>query len=140
MSELDTAIKLAVDAHAGQTDKGGQPYILHVLRVMLAQTDDTARIVGVLHDVVEDSDVGHGDILALFGEVVHDAVFAMTRQEGEDYCDFVRRAIANPIARRVKVADLHDNLDDARAVSDAEKAKRLREKYLKALQIVEDTE
>lgn len=140
MNELDTAIKLAVDAHAGQTDKGGQPYILHVLRVMLAQTDNTARIVGVLHDVVEDSDIGHADILTLFGDVVHDAVFAITRQDGEDYFDFVRRAIANPIARRVKVADLHDNLDDSRAVADADKAKRLREKYLKALQIVEDTE
>lgn len=111
MSDLSTAIKLAVDAHYGQVDKSGQPYILHPLRVMLAQERQDDRIAAVLHDVVEDSDsVGHGDILALFGADVHEAVFALTRQPDEEYRAFIRRAKSNPIARRVKIADILDNL------------------------------
>lgn len=138
MSDLDTAIKFAVDAHEGQTDKAGQPYILHPLRVMLAQDNELARIVGVLHDIVEDSAVGHGDILAIFGEEVHAAVFAISRQGGEDYFDFVRRAISNPIARQVKIADLRDNMDVSRALPDDEKNRARLEKYRKAMAIIEE--
>lgn len=136
MSDLSTAIKMAVDAHYGQVDKAGEPYILHPLRVMLAQTGDDERIVGVLHDVVEDSGVGHGDILALFGEQIHAAVYAISRQEGEDYFDFVRRAAANPIARSVKIADLRDNLSQTRKAFDDPKGAARREKYLKALDML----
>lgn len=111
MSDLSRAIGVAVDAHYGQYDKNGEPYILHPLRVMLAQTDEVSRVVAVLHDTVEDSKtVGHGDILALFGESVHAAIFALTRQEDEKYEDFISRAKENPIARRVKIADIKDNL------------------------------
>ncbi len=139
MSDLDTAIKLAVDAHAGQTDKAGMPYILHPLRVMLAQDNETARIVGVLHDVVEDSGISHDDILAIFGEEVHAAVFAISRQEGEDYFAFVRRAISNPIARQVKIADLRDNMDVSRALPDDEKNRTRMVKYREAMAIIEET-
>lgn len=129
---LNEAIKLAVDAHAGQVDKAGEPYILHPLRVMQAVFSETDRVVAVLHDVVEDSStVGLGDILALFGEEVRAAVDALTRRDGEDYFDYVRRAKANPIARRVKWADLCDNLrpadDDCTDAGD-----RRRRKYQKA--------
>lgn len=111
MSDLNTAIKIAVDAHEGQVDKAGEPYVLHPLRVMLAMDNDRDRIVAVLHDVVEDSDkIGLGDILALFGEGIWAAVDAVTRRDGETYTDFIKRASTNEIGRRVKIADLRDNL------------------------------
>jgi len=138
MSDLDRAIALAVDAHAGQLDKGGQPYILHPLRVMLAQHVEATRIAAVLHDVIEDSEkVGHGDILAMFGSDIHEAVFALTRQEGEDYFDYVRRAGSNTIAREVKIADLCDNLDKNRLVTDDANGPSRRRKYRQALAILE---
>jgi (p)ppGpp synthase/HD superfamily hydrolase len=111
MSDLNTAIKIAIDAHAGQVDKAGEPYILHPLRVMLAMQTEIGRIVGVLHDVVEDSDlVGLGDILAFFGPEVRDAVDAVTRRHGENYAAFIERASRNPLGREVKIADLRDNV------------------------------
>lgn len=112
---LTEAIRIALMAHHGQTDKSGQPYILHPLRVMMAMENDTDRVVAVLHDAVEDCDaVGHGDILAFFGEEVHAAVFAITRQKGETYAAFIDRCKANEIARRVKLADIADNLSEER--------------------------
>lgn len=114
--DLATAIILAAEAHDGQVDKNGQPYILHPLRVMLAQDGNEERIAAVLHDVVEDTDlIGLGDILAIFGEEIREAVDSVTRREGEDYFDYVVRAKANPIGRQVKIADLNDNMDRGRA-------------------------
>lgn len=128
---LEEAINVAVAAHEHQSDKNGQPYILHPLRVMLAMETDEERVVAVLHDVIEDSPHwGHGDILALFGEDVHAAVYALTRQEDETYADFILRAKANPIARKVKIADIKDNLRPG--------AEHLRDRYLKALEVLED--
>lgn len=130
MHELNDAIKFAADAHAGQVDKAGEPYILHPLRVMLAVRSSDERIAAVLHDTVEDNPrVGHGDILALFGETVHAAVFALTRQDGETYRDFIDRCAANPIARAVKLADIADNLSPARSDSLPE---HLRDRYVAA--------
>lgn len=132
MSDLNRAIELANEAHWDQTDKNGEPYILHPLRVMLAQEDEVSRVVAVLHDTVEDSDtVGHGDILALFGASVHAAVFALTRQGGETYESFILRAKADPIARRVKIADIKDNLRPG--------AEHLKPRYEKALGVLEET-
>lgn len=107
---LDEAIAMAVKAHAGQVDKGGAPYILHPLRVMLAQDTVEAQIVGVLHDVVEDSDVPLHFVAWTFGGEIADAVDAVTRRDGEDYFTYVERAGSNQIGRKVKVADLRDNL------------------------------
>jgi len=134
MTDLNRAIEVAVDAHLSQYDKNGEPYILHPLRVMLAQDDEVSRIVAVLHDVVEDStSVGHGDILALFGESIHEAVFALTRQDGESYEDFIQRAKSNPISRRVKIADIKDNMRPG--------AEHLLPRYKKALAaLMEDTQ
>ncbi|OWK29807.1 HD domain-containing protein [Sphingomonas mucosissima] len=100
-SLLDAAIVLATDAHRGQVDKAGAPYILHPLRVMLAQADDARRIAAVLHDVVEDCAVAPDTIRARFGDAVADAVVALTRRHDEDYDAFVTRCAADPIARDV---------------------------------------
>lgn len=118
MARLDEAIKFATDAHVGQVDRAGEPYILHPLRVMLSVSTDDERIAAVLHDVVEDNPhVGHRDILALFGPIIHEAVFALTRQDGEVYADFIARCSLNPIARKVKLADIDDNLAPWRSSS-----------------------
>lgn len=111
---LTEAITIAAQAHDGQTDKAGQPYILHCLRVMLAMNSDTDRIVAVLHDVLEDAtDWQIGD-LGDFGPGVEGAVDALTRRDREDYFHYIDRVAANPIAVRVKLADLRDNLDPDR--------------------------
>jgi len=128
MTDLEHAIDMAVNLHAGQVDKSGQPYILHPLRVMLSLEGEVDMIVGILHDVVEDCGVGHGDILALFGEDVWSAVIALTRDEDESYEDFIRRAKANEIARRVKIADILDNMRPG--------AEHLLPRYEKALAIL----
>lgn len=130
---LDEAIVLATGAHRGQVDKAGAPYILHPLRVMLAQTDDVRRMAAVLHDVVEDCGIAPDTLRARFGDVVADAVIALTRNEGEDYDAFIARCAANPVARDVKRADIGDNLDLSRlaVVTDRDQARAA--KYKRAL-------
>jgi len=111
---LSAAIALAATAHAGQVDKGGRPYILHVLRVMLACQTEQERTVAALHDVVEDCGYTVSDIRAQFGGAVAAGVDAMTRRDGESYTAFIERCASDPIARVVKLADLADNMDVSR--------------------------
>ena len=133
MIGLNEAITLAVSAHAGQTDKAGEPYILHVLRVMLAQKDVETMTVAALHDVVEDTDITISDLQeAGWSTRVVAAVDALTHRDGEDYFDFTRRAASNELARPVKIADLRDNL---RQSTDAGAQDR-RTRYLEALALL----
>lgn len=112
---LEDAIVLAAQAHRGQLEKAGRPYILHPLRVMLGVATETERIAAVLHDVVEDTQVTLADIAAAgFASEVVVAVDALTHRADESYEDYVERAAANPIAHSVKVADLRDNMDLSR--------------------------
>jgi (p)ppGpp synthase/HD superfamily hydrolase len=124
-----TAISIAYNAHDGQKDKNGEPYILHPIRVMMSAGDDEdLSIIAVLHDVIEDGELyetandlaRHG-----FGPHVIAAVDALTRRPGEDYSEYVKRASENRFARKVKLADLRDNLRPG--------APHLREKYEKAI-------
>lgn len=115
MPTVERAIAIAAEAHTGQVDKAGQAYILHPLRVMLAQNSDAGRIVGVLHDVVEDTDWTFEQLRREgFGQDVLKALEAITRRSEETYEEFVQRAVENPIARPVKRADLLDNCDMGR--------------------------
>jgi len=115
---LNAAIRIALDAHADQTDKAGLPYILHPLRVMLMMEDEPCRIVAVMHDVAEDCEHGWQDIdEAGFDDEILNAIDAVTRREGEAYFDYVRRAGANEIGKIVKLADLKDNLSPERRKS-----------------------
>lgn len=113
---LSKAIQIAAYWHAGQVDKSGAPYILHPLRVMMSVEGETDKIVAVLHDVLEDTELTADDLRAhKFSSDVREAVQALTRQTGEDYFDFINRLAPNPIARRVKLADIADNLSPARS-------------------------
>ena len=139
---LERAIEIALIAHAGQTDKAGAPYILHPLRVMLAQKTEAARIAAVLHDVVEDGDGWTLERLRAegFSPEVLEAVAAVTKrpeEEGKDletYLAFVRRAAAHPVGRLVKRADLLDNCDLSRIAQPTEKDYKRLEKYRRALE------
>jgi len=145
MADLETAIAIAVEAHRGQTDKAGQPYILHPLRVMFNLDAEEERIVAVMHDVVEDSELTLDDLRARgFSKEVLEALEAVTRRPGESgdagYAAFVERAAGNPIGRRVKIADLLDNMDLTRLAELGESDMRRLDKYLKALRFLEKLE
>lgn len=136
MSALDTAIRLAAAAHRDQTDKAGQPYVLHPIRVMARcqALGMDAMIVAVLHDVVEDTTVTLATINSLFGDTISNAVDALTKRHGESYDDFLDRIKLNPLARLVKMQDIADNTDPDRlaVLTDTERA-RLTAKYEAAL-------
>ena len=115
---LERAIAIAATAHAGQVDKGGAPYILHPLKVMLRMSSLEERIVAVLHDVVEDCGISLEDLRKEgFSEAVLSAIESVTKVPGESYEDFVERAAQNPIGRVVKLADLEENSDLSRIAS-----------------------
>ncbi len=109
---IEDAIALAVAAHRGQLDKAGKPYILHPLRVMLQFKDPEEMIVAVLHDVIEDTAITLRDLRGQgYSDKVLHALAALTRHEDETYTDFIDRAAKNPLARRIKLADLADNMN-----------------------------
>lgn len=136
--DLTTAIMIAAEMHEGQTDKAGEPYILHPLRVMLSLTDEDERIVGVLHDVAEDNEDGWDRIHdAGFSDKIIQAIDGVTRRSDETYEAFIRRCSENALAARVKIADIKDNLRDS-GLPHAE-ASRLRQRYLAALQALTAT-
>jgi (p)ppGpp synthase/HD superfamily hydrolase len=122
MATLERAIAIAAEAHAGQLDKAGQPYILHPLRVMLRMTSVEERIVAVLHDVVEDTEVTLEVPRAegFLPEIIS-AVDALTKRQGESRVDAAYRAKQDPIARLVKLADNAENMDLSRIAEPKER-------------------
>ena len=130
---LGRAFEMAFRAHAGQIDKSGAPYIAHVVRVAAGVDGETAQVVGLLHDVVEDCDTTLADLEAAFGAEVAAAVDAITKRAGEANAEYLIRVAANPLARMVKLSDIADNSHPARlALLDQPTQDRLREKYAKA--------
>jgi (p)ppGpp synthase/HD superfamily hydrolase len=131
---LERAIAIAATAHAGQVDKGGAPYILHPLKVMLRMSTLEERIVAVLHDVVEDCGVSLDDLRTEgFSEEVLMAIESVTKVPGESYEDFVDRAAQNAIGRVVKLADLEENSDLSRIASPSWEDLERIEKYRRAM-------
>lgn len=115
MSNLNIAIAIAARAHMGQVDRGGAPYILHPMRVMLDVEGEHAQMAAVLHDVLEDTDVTAKDLAdAGIPEPVIAAVIALTKLPGMSRMDAAKMAAADPIAIQVKIADLRDNMNLSR--------------------------
>ena len=111
MSNFDTALSIANYAHEGQLDKGGLPYILHPLHVASFFTGEL-KIMALLHDVVEDSDIAIDDLENYgFSERILAAIEAITRQQGEPYEVYINRMAKNPDAVAVKLRDLEHNMD-----------------------------
>ena len=109
---LEKAIKIAVEAHRGQIDKAGKIYILHPMRVMLRGQSETEQIVGILHDVIEDTPVTLEMLQQEgFSEDILSALACLTKEKGEDYGHFIDRVITNPLATQVKLYDMEDNMN-----------------------------
>jgi len=127
MPTLEDAIALAVEAHRGQRDKAGQTYILHPLRVMMRLETEAERMAAILHDVVEDTPYTLERLRELgYPQEVLQALECLTKREGEGYEAFIERVRPHPLARRVKLADLEDNMDVRRLVTvGAKEAERL---------------
>ncbi|WP_312401136.1 phosphohydrolase [Stenotrophomonas indicatrix] len=134
MDWVARARMLALEAHAGQVDKAGHPYIGHVGRVAAAvRGDDEAEAVAWLHDVIEDCPAFAGQVQA-FPAPLQDAVRLLSRTPAADADTYYARISADPLALKVKLADIADNADEARLASlDAATAERLRDKYRRAL-------
>lgn len=111
-ASLVQAIELAGQTHGDEPDLNGEPYVLHPLRVMLAQRSEEARIVAVLHDVVEDTSVTLDDLRRQgFSDAVVEAVGLLTKDGALSYEQYIERLRPHRLARAVKLADLRDNMD-----------------------------
>jgi len=106
---LQRAIAFAVEAHTGQHSFSGRPYILHPLRVMHQMDTIDEMIVAVLHDVLEDTNTKVHDVEKFGAEVVA-PLLLLTKREGQDYEQYINAVASDPIARKVKLADLQDNM------------------------------
>ena len=134
MSRLESAIALACRVHAGQVDKSGQAYILHQLRLMLQFDNEDERIVSVLHDVVEDGGVTFDQLRQLgLSDAIVGAIDCLSKRPEEDYDAFIARLASNPLARKVKMADIKHNLDVTRLPALHDKDLLRMAKYHKAL-------
>jgi len=112
MNHLEKAISIAVKAHQGQTDKAGEPYILHPLRVMLNFQQEREMITAVLHDVVEDSRFTLDNLRNEgFPTEIVEAVDCLSKRPKEKFDKYILRLKKNPLAVRIKLADLEDNLN-----------------------------
>ena len=134
MSTLERAIKIATQAHQGQFDKAGRDYIGHPLRVMEMGKTEDEKIVGVLHDVIEDTDWTFERLAEEgFSDEVIAALKCITKtSENENYDDFIDRVKKNPLAVAVKINDLTDNMDIRRLPYLSDKDVKRLKKYLKA--------
>lgn len=113
---LETAIRLAARIHKGQLDRFDNPYILHVMRVMMRGQDNDEKILGALHDVLERSDLDAKDISEKgFPDRVVLALEHISRLEKETYEEYIDRVLENSLAARVKVHDLADKMDVSQA-------------------------
>ena len=133
------AMKIAYRAHHGQLDKSGVPYIFHPIHLAEQMDDEYSCCVALLHDTVEDTDITLEDLKAIFPKEVTDAVAVMTHEKGTDYFDYVWAIKENPIARKVKLADLAHNSDQSRCVGSGlteERKAVWRVKYEKATKIL----
>jgi len=131
------AMKLCYEAHKGQVDKTGVPYVFHPFHVAEQMTSEASTIVALLHDVVEDTDYTLDDIAAAgFGKEIVEAVALMTHEDDVPYLDYVAKLKDNPIAREVKLADLAHNSDRSRLGEIDDETKQRLEKYEKAKAIL----
>jgi (p)ppGpp synthase/HD superfamily hydrolase len=133
MATLERALQIAVQAHAGQKDKSGAAYIFHPIRVMMRCTSPEAQIVGLLHDVVEDTTVTFEELEGEgFSKNVMDALRLLTHDAKVPYEDYIQQVKTHPVATEAKLADLEDNMDIRRLQEVDEKAVARFKRYVAA--------
>ncbi|MBU5345848.1 HD domain-containing protein [Paenibacillus lautus] len=132
------AISIALKAHKGQVDKGGNPYILHPLAVMNRVETIEEKIVAVLHDVVEDTEVTIDQLRETgFSEEILEAINLLTKAKEDSYEEFIEKTLKNRIARNVKIADIKENMNLSRIQDPSEQDYMRLEKYKRALERLE---
>lgn len=136
------AIKLAYEAHCGQMDKSGIPYIFHPYHLAEQMTDEFTVCTALLHDVVEDTPVTLSDLEKEFPREITEAVRLLTHDDSCSYFDYIREIRKNPVARAVKLEDLKHNSDSSRLAGCnpalVKKHMHLQQKYRQALRILQD--
>lgn len=138
MATLENAITLAVQQHAEQVDKGGQPYILHPLRVMLQLQQPDQQIVAVLHDILEDTHTTAQDLQNLgFQTHIIQAIQALTKLPHETRVQAAMRTAQNPLACAVKIADVQDNMNLTRIPNPTARDLARLEEYRQVLDILQ---
>ncbi len=138
MSTLERAIEIAKAAHDGQKNKDGTPYITHPFKLMESMDTTDEKIAAILHDVVEDSDVTIEDLRAEgFSETILSVVDTLTHKPDESYSDYIKRVAGNPITRKIKKADLKDNMDQRRIPNPTDKDRSRIKKYEEAYKVIQ---
>ncbi len=135
------AAEIAYNAHMGQRDKAGMPYIFHPYHVAEQMKDEMTVCAALLHDVAEDTAVTLEELAKEFPPQVIEALRLLTHDPKDDYMDYVAKIKGNPIARAVKIEDLKHNSDISRMSKDSplyERALSLRKKYAAALALLEE--
>lgn len=133
------AVKIAYDAHLGQLDYNGVPYIFHPYHLAEQMDDEISCTVALLHDVVEDTSITFADLEQMFPKQVVEIVMLLTHDETVDYFEYIRKIKTNAIATKVKLADIKHNSNEARSLgSNLTKEQLLywKEKYAKAKEIL----
>ncbi len=133
------AMRIAYAAHHGQVDKCGIPYIFHPVHLAEQMDDEISCTVALLHDVAEDTDLSLTDLAKEFPEEVMRPLRLLTHAKGTDYLTYVQAIKTDPIAVKVKLADLAHNSDQTRCVDSGlseEKLAYFREKYARARAIL----
>ena len=135
------ALRLCFEAHKEQTDKTGMPYVFHPFHVAEQMTEEISAVCALLHDVVEDSDYTFEDLAEMgYPQEVIDVLKLLTHDSETPYLDYVKAIAVNPIAKRVKLADLAHNSDLSRMDEGEidEYAVARTEKYKKAMEILSE--
>ena len=133
------AIKLAYQAHSGQTDKCGLPYVFHPYHLAEHMDSEETITAALLHDVVEDTEMTPDDLAQMgFSKPVLDAVALLTHDDGVPYMEYVEKIRENPIARAVKLADLRHNSDLTRLDEVRKKDLDRVEKYRRAIELLSE--
>lgn len=132
------ALEIATKAHKGQVDKGGHDYIEHPKFVSDHLTDESERIVALLHDVVEDTDITIEYLSQYFDSTITNAIRCITHEKSIDYNNYLVRIKSNLIARHVKIQDIQNNMDLSRIPNPTSEDLHRLEKYKKALEFLQN--
>jgi len=112
MSDLENALLIALTAHKNQKDHSGKPYILHPLRILNRMKTKDEMTIALLHDVLEDSKINLKDLIKYgLNKSILEAINLLTRNKKQNYNDYIKKLSKNELARKIKIADLEDNLN-----------------------------
>jgi len=130
------AMQIAFKAHLGQLDKSGIPYVYHPIHLAEQMDTEEECIVALLHDTVEDTDITFEQLKDEFSDTIIQALKLLTHDDSIQYMDYISKLKENPIARKVKLADLYHNSDETRMEHLTDKDRRRNEKYHKAIEFL----